>query len=57
MKGFYLPRFNFSVRHYGGQWCMFSRLRGDEPATTDEQIAAVMEHAATNRRKFKEAQA
>lgn len=52
MTGYYLPKFNWSVRHHNGQWCLFTRLPSDQVATTPDQILAVQLWADSNRQKF-----
>lgn len=51
MTGYYLPEFNWSVRFYNGQWCLFARQPGDTLAGTPGQISAIRDWAASNRRK------
>lgn len=50
--GYYLDRYNWSVRKHNGQWCMFARQPEDRPARTSEQIQAVEAWARSNRDKY-----
>ena len=53
-SGFYLEKYNFSIRIHKGMPFMFSRMPEDREAHTPEEIATVESFAELNRQRCKE---
>lgn len=55
MIGYFLPKFNWAVEFYKGEWICRSIQFGDIVATTEEQLAAIRYWKNANIRKYLEA--
>jgi hypothetical protein len=49
--GYYVDKYNFSVRYHNNQYCMFCRMREDIKTTDSNIINEIEEWARINRSK------
>lgn len=53
---YHLPEYNWSVSCRDGRWVLVFKGNDSQIAKDEKIIAAILAHAATNKRKFLEAQ-